>query len=70
VSRQRMYVEALQALTGKMERLIVMDGNQRNILPLLDLNRVSDSIGLRDAGKGSGAEAQPGHGAGTGDKTR
>jgi hypothetical protein len=65
-----MYLDAVQALTGKMERLIVMDGNQRNILPLLDLNRIPDSVGLRDAGKGSGAEAQPAHGAGTGEKTR
>jgi len=30
VSRPRMYLEALQALTGKMERLIVMDGSSGN----------------------------------------
>jgi modulator of FtsH protease HflK len=70
VSRQRMYVEALQALTGKMERLIVLDGNQHSLLPLLDLNRIPDSATLRDVGKGSGHEAQPGHTAGTGEKTR
>jgi membrane protease subunit HflK len=70
ISRQRMYVEALQALTGKMERLIVLDGNQRNVLPLLDLNRIPDSATLRDTGKGGADEAQPGRTAGTGEKTR
>ncbi|HAA05337.1 MAG TPA: FtsH protease activity modulator HflK [Syntrophobacteraceae bacterium] len=70
VSRQRMYVEALQALIGKMERLIVLDDKQRNVLPLLDLNRLPDGATLRDAGKSSGAETQSGHTAGTGDKTR
>lgn len=70
VSRQRMYVEALQALTGKMERLVVLDEKQRNVLPLLDLNRIADSANLRDAAKSSGAETQSGHTAGTGDKTR
>jgi modulator of FtsH protease HflK len=70
VSRQRMYVEALQALTGKMERLIVLDEKQRNVLPLLDLNRIADSAPFRDASKGSSVESQPGRATGTGDKTR
>ena len=70
VSRQRMYVEALQALTGKMERLIVLDDKQRNVLPLLDLNRIAEGAPFRDVVKGGGVENQPGRTSGTGDKTR
>jgi len=70
VSRQRMYVEALQALTGKMERLIVLDEKQRNVLPLLDLNWISDSTTQRDLGKSNSAGIPPVDSAGIGDKTR
>jgi modulator of FtsH protease HflK len=41
VTRQRMYLEASAELLGRVEHLLVIDENQRNLLPLFDLNRFS-----------------------------
>ncbi len=39
VTRQRMYLEAMQEILPQVEHVYVMDKNQQNILPLLDLSR-------------------------------
>lgn len=39
VTRQRLYLEAMQEILPKVEHLYVMDKQQQNILPLLDLSR-------------------------------
>jgi membrane protease subunit HflK len=39
VTRQRMYLEAMQEVLPQVEHVYVMDKNQQNILPLLDLTR-------------------------------
>ena len=41
VTRRRMYIEATGDLIGRVENLVVVDEAQRNLLPLLDLNRMS-----------------------------
>lgn len=40
VTEKRMYIEALGDFLNRVDRLIVVDENQRNILPLLDLNKL------------------------------
>lgn len=39
VTRQRMYLEAMQEILPQVEHVYVMDKSQQNILPLLDLSR-------------------------------
>jgi modulator of FtsH protease HflK len=39
VTRNRMYLEAFGEFAAKVDRLFVMDENQRSVLPLFDLNR-------------------------------
>jgi modulator of FtsH protease HflK len=39
VTRRRMYLEAFGEFVGRIDRLIVMDEKQSNLLPFLDLNR-------------------------------
>ena len=39
VTRQRMYLEAMQDILPQVEHVYVMDKNQQNILPLLDLSK-------------------------------
>ena len=39
VTRQRMYLEAMQEILPQVEQVYVVDGNQQSILPLLDLSR-------------------------------
>ncbi|HOI93317.1 MAG TPA: FtsH protease activity modulator HflK [Syntrophobacter fumaroxidans] len=39
VTRRRMYLDAMGELMGRVEHLYVIDENQRNLLPLFDLNR-------------------------------
>lgn len=42
VTRQRMYLEAMQEILPHVEHVYVMDKNQQNFLPLLDLSRKID----------------------------
>lgn len=39
VTRQRMYLEAMQEILPQVQQVYVIDGKQQNILPLLDLSR-------------------------------
>ena len=39
VTRQRMYLEAMQDILPQVEQVYVVDGKQQNLLPLLDLSR-------------------------------
>ena len=39
VTRQRLYLEAMQEILPQVEQVYVVDGSQQNILPLLDLSR-------------------------------
>ncbi|WP_319588083.1 FtsH protease activity modulator HflK [uncultured Desulfobulbus sp.] len=39
VTRQRMYLEAMQEIIPRVEHVYIMDKNQQNIFPLLDLTR-------------------------------
>ena len=39
VSRQRMYLEAMQEILPQVEQVYVVDSKQQNLLPLLDLSR-------------------------------
>jgi membrane protease subunit HflK len=39
VTRQRMYLEAMQEIIPQVEHVYIMDKNQQNIFPLLDLSR-------------------------------
>ncbi len=39
VTRQRMYLEAMEDVLPKVEHLYIMDKNQQNLLPLFDLTR-------------------------------
>jgi len=39
VTRSRMYLEAFGEFAGKVDRFIILDENQKNLLPFLDLNR-------------------------------
>jgi modulator of FtsH protease HflK len=70
VSRQRMYLETFQTFVGKLDRLIVLDQQQRNLLPLLDLNRLTEGTLQKAAEKAAGSDAQSGSPASAGDKTR
>ena len=53
VTRRRMYIEASADLIGRVDHLLVLDENQRNLLPLFDLNRFTaggpDQKGLGDS---------------------
>jgi len=51
VSRQRMYLEALQIFVGKVDRLIVLDEQQQGILPFFDLERLSGATPPAASGK-------------------
>lgn len=42
VTRSRMYLEALSEFSGKIDRLIVIDESQKNLLPLLDLGKMAE----------------------------
>ncbi len=64
-----MYLETLQNFVGKLERLIVLDEKQRNLLPLLDLGRLSEGGLVKQTDKATDSNALPGHSAGTGEKT-
>ncbi len=44
VTRQRMYLEAMEEVLPKVDHLYIMDKNQQNLLPLFDLTRKS-SVG-------------------------
>lgn len=39
VTRQRLYLEAMQEILPQVDQVYVVDGSQQNILPLLDLSR-------------------------------
>jgi membrane protease subunit HflK len=39
VTRRRMYLDSFEALMGRIDHLYVFDEGQKNILPLLDLNK-------------------------------
>ncbi|MDR2548774.1 MAG: FtsH protease activity modulator HflK [Desulfobulbus sp.] len=41
ITRQRLYLEAMQEILPKVDRVYVIDKSQQNILPLLDLTRAS-----------------------------
>lgn len=43
VTRSRMYLEAFGDFNEKVDRLIVIDESQKNLLPLFDLNKMSES---------------------------
>jgi membrane protease subunit HflK len=43
VTRRRMYLESFGDFIGNVDRLFVIDGQQRNLLPLLDLNKLGTS---------------------------
>lgn len=43
VTRSRMYLEAFSDFNEKVDRLIVIDESQKNLLPLFDLNKMSES---------------------------
>lgn len=42
VTRSRMYLEALSELSSKIDRLIVIDESQKNLLPLFDLSKMAE----------------------------
>jgi len=53
VTRRRMYLDSFDALMGKAGQVYVIDRDQKNILPLLDLNKLKEAAsGKRDAGTG------------------
>jgi membrane protease subunit HflK len=39
ITRRRMYLDSFEALMGRIDHLYVVDETQKNILPLLDLNK-------------------------------
>lgn len=41
VTRSRMYMEAFADFNSKIDRLIVIDGSQQNLLPLFDIGKMS-----------------------------
>lgn len=41
VTRSRMYLEAFADFSSKIDRLIVIDGSQQNLLPLFDIGKMS-----------------------------
>lgn len=43
VTRRRMYIEAFSEFLGKIDRLIVMDEKQANLLPFFDLGKLQSS---------------------------
>jgi membrane protease subunit HflK len=71
VSRQRMYLEALQVFVGKVDRLIVLDEQQQGILPFFDLDRLSEATPTAGARKSADAVRSPtSKTAETGEKAR
>lgn len=40
VTRRRMYLDSIESLVGRVEHIYVVDENQKNILPLFDLNKL------------------------------
>lgn len=52
ITRRRMYLESFETMVGRLDHLYVIDGDQKSVLPLFDLNRM----------KGA-AEKQPASGA-------
>jgi membrane protease subunit HflK len=59
VSRQRMYLEALQIFVGKVDRLIVLDEQQQGILPFFDLDRLSEATPTAGASKSTDVVRSP-----------
>jgi len=49
VTRQRMYIDSFEALMGRIDHLYVIDENQKNLLPLFDINKMKPP-GERTAG--------------------
>jgi membrane protease subunit HflK len=43
VTRRRMYLEAYGDFIGRIDRLVVLDENQKNLLPFLDLSKLPGS---------------------------
>ncbi len=41
ITRRRMYLDSFEALMGRIDHLYVVDETQKNILPLLDLNKLN-----------------------------
>ena len=54
VTRRRMYLDSFEALLGRIDHLYVVDESQKNILPLFDLNKLSEQ-----GGKTQSPQAQP-----------
>ncbi|MGA2403808.1 MAG: FtsH protease activity modulator HflK [Syntrophobacteraceae bacterium] len=54
VTRRRMYLDSFEALMGRVDHLFVVDESQKNILPLFDLNKLSEQ-----GGKTQSPQAQP-----------
>ena len=54
VTRRRMYLDSFEALMGRIDHLYVVDESQKNILPLLDLNKLKGQ-----SEKAQGSQAQP-----------
>ncbi len=44
VTRSRMYMEAFADFNSKIDRLIVIDGSQQNLLPLFDIGKMSTPV--------------------------
>jgi membrane protease subunit HflK len=42
VTRQRMYVETMKTVMPQIKEVVVVDGDSRNVLPLLNLNRAKE----------------------------
>ena len=51
VTRQRMYLEAMQEIIPQVEHVYIMDKNQQNIFPLLDLSRKTGKEPSSNPGK-------------------
>lgn len=56
VTRRRMYLESFEALLQRVDRIIVIDRNQANMLPLLDVGRFGAG-GPENAAQGTGSAA-------------
>jgi membrane protease subunit HflK len=60
VTRTRMYLEAFGDFLGHIDRLVVMDENQKGILPFLDVTRMPPTTkGTKDVSEPSGGERRP-----------
>jgi modulator of FtsH protease HflK len=70
VSRQRMYLEAFQTFIGKLDRVVIVDEQQKNLLPMLDLNRLTEGTLPKVVEKAAGSDAPSGNPPGNGDKAR